>query len=88
MPAVRAFLKNNPLEGRKAALLTTTNVPMPDEFQNKHKQLVADAGGNLAGYYQVVVQEKKDGKDVARTQTDIQKDATVIAAEIKKAVSL
>lgn len=84
VPAVQAFLKNNPLEGRKAALLTTTNVPMPEEFQNKHKQLLADAGGNLAGYYQLVVQEKKDGKDVARTQADIQKDAAAIAGEIRK----
>jgi hypothetical protein len=87
VPAIRVFLKNNPLGGRKAVLLTTANVPMPEEFQNKHKQLVAEAGGNLAGYYQVAVQEKKDGKDVARTQSDIRTDAAVIAAEIKKAVS-
>ncbi|MBM4312264.1 MAG: hypothetical protein FJ119_15150 [Deltaproteobacteria bacterium] len=81
--AVQAFLKNNPLEGRKAVILTTTNVPMPEEFQNKHKQLVADAGGNLAGYYQVVVQEQKEGKAVARTQDDIRSDAKAIAGGIK-----
>lgn len=84
VPAVRAFFINNPLGGRKVVLLTTTNVLMPEEFQHKHKQLVADAGGNPAGYYQVAVQEKKDGKDVARTQADIQKDATAIAGEIRK----
>jgi hypothetical protein len=84
VPAVRAFFINNPLSGRKAVLLTTTNVAMPEELLHKHKQLVADAGGNLAGYYQVAVQEKKDGKDIARSQADIQKDATSIAGEIRE----
>jgi flavodoxin len=87
VPAVQEFLKNNPLGGRKAVLLTTTNVPMPEEFQNKHKQLVADAGGKLAGYYQVVVQEQKDGKAVARTRDEIASDAKSVAAKIKQALA-
>jgi len=84
VPAVQAFFINNPLSGRKVVLLTTTNVPMPEEFQAKHKKLVTEAGGVVYGYYQVAVQEKRDGKDVPRTQADIQKDATVIAGEIRK----
>ena len=64
--------------------MTTANVPMPEEFQAKHKKLVTEAGGVVSGYYQVAVQEKKDGKGVPRTQADIQKDATAIAGEIRK----
>jgi flavodoxin len=87
VPAVRAFLKNNPLGGRKVIVLTTTNLAMPDKFQEKHKKLVIDAGGTVSGYYQVVMMEKKDGKPVPRPQDDIQKDMTAIAAAIMKNLS-
>jgi hypothetical protein len=87
VPAVRAFLKNNPLGGRKVIVLTTTNAAMPDKYQEKHKKLVADAGGNVAGYYQVVMMEKQDGKPVPRSQGEIQKYMTAIAAAIMKNLS-
>ena len=60
---------------------------MPEQFQEKHKKLVADAGGNVVGYYQLVMMEKKDEKPVPRAEADIQKDTTAIVAEIMKSVS-
>ena len=87
VPAVRAFLKNNPLGGKNVFMLTTTNAAMPEQFQKKHKKLVLDAGGTVAGYYQVVMMDKKDGEPVPRLQSDIQKDMTAIATAIMKNLS-
>lgn len=84
VPAVQSFLKNNALGDGKVIVLTTTNVSMPEKFQEKHKKLIVDAGGIVAGYYQVVMMEKKDRKPQPRPQADIQKDMASIAVEIKK----
>ena len=46
----------------QVAVVTTANVPMPEEFQAKHKKLVTEAGGVVSGYYQVAVQEKKTAR--------------------------
>lgn len=86
VPAVRAFLENNPLGGRKVVVLTTTNAAMPEQFQEKHKKLVEDAGGSVAGYYQVVMMEQKDGKPVPRAEAAIQKDTETIVEEIMKVI--
>lgn len=85
VPAVRVFLKNNSLGNKKVAVLTTTNAAMPENFQEKHKKLVKDAGGNVAGYYQITVMDaQQNGKGVPRSKDDIQKDAMAIAVEIRK----
>lgn len=86
VPAVRAFLKNNPLGGRKVIVLTTTNLAMPKNFQEKHKKLVIDAGGSVVGYYQLVMMEKKDDTPVPRPEAEIQKDTTAIVEEIREVI--
>ena len=87
VPAVRAFLKNNPLGGKKLVVLATTNAAMPENFQKKHKKLVTDAGGTVVGYYQLVMMEKKDENPVPRPEADIQKDTRVMVAEIMRGIS-
>jgi flavodoxin len=87
VPAVRAFLTNNPLGGRKVIMLTTTNAAMPDKFQQKHKKLIADAGGNVAGYYQLVMMKKEEGKVVPRAQDEIKKDMAAIAGKVKNIIA-
>lgn len=87
VPAVQAFLNDNRLGSLQVAVVTTANVPMPAEFQAKHKNLVTEAGGVVSGYYQVAVQEKKEGKGgkgVPRTKEALRNDAKDIAAEIMK----
>lgn len=87
VPAVRAFLKGSRLEGKTVAVLTTANVEMTEQFQAQHKQLVMDAGGNVAGYYQIVMMEQKEGKPVPRAKADIQKETLDIAAKTKTDMS-
>jgi flavodoxin len=86
VPAVQAFLKNNSLEGRRVAVLTTTNLAMPEQFHEKSKKFVTDAGGMVAGYYQVAVQKKQGDKSVARSAADIQKDTAIVADGIRSLV--
>jgi len=86
VPAVRAFLKNNALGGKNVVVLTTTNAAMPEQFQQKHKQLVTDAGGTLAGYYQLVMLEKKDDPPVPRAEAAIKKDTAAVVEEIRKVI--
>ena len=86
VPAVRAFLKNNALGGKNVVVLTTTNAAMPEQFQQKHKKFVGDAGGIIAGYYQLVMMEKKDDTPVPRAEAAIKKDTATVVEEIMKVI--
>jgi flavodoxin len=85
--AIRTFIAKNRFDGKKVVILTTTNALEKEGSQNKSKALVQQAGGVVAGYYQVLAREKADGKRVERTQQQIADDGLKLAPEIKKALS-
>jgi flavodoxin len=84
VPVIRAFLQNNKLHQKKVVILTTTNVPMPDQFTAKNKNLVKNAGGNVLAYHQVAVQEGPKNARTNKTKEQFVADALKLVPEIKK----
>jgi flavodoxin len=84
VPVIRAFLQNNKLNRKKVVILTTTNVPMPDQFTAGNKNLVKNAGGNVLAYYQVAVQEGPKSARINKTKEQFVADALKLIPEIKK----
>jgi hypothetical protein len=77
-------LKNNKLNRKKVVIITTTNVPMPDQFTAGNKNLVKNAGGNVLAYYQVAVQEGPKDARVNKTKEQFVADALQLVPKIKK----
>ena len=82
--AMRTFIAKNSLEGKKVILLTTTNVLEKEGSQNKNREMVRQAGGMVAGYYQITARDIIDGKKIDRAQQQIADDSRKLAPEIKK----
>ena len=86
-PAIRKFLTLNKFEGKKAVIFTTTNAHENEKLQEKNKNLVTQAGGEVVGYYQVLAMEEKDGKKVERNIEQIVEDALKFESELQKVFS-
>lgn len=84
-PAIRKFLSINKMDGKKVALFTTTNAYLNEQLQEKNKNLIKQAGGEVVGYYQVLAMEEKEGKKVERTIEQMVQDALKFVPEIEKA---
>jgi flavodoxin len=85
--AIRTFIAKNRFDGKKIILFSTTNVFEKEGSQDKAKKLVLQSGGQVAGYFQIAVTEKLDGKKTQRPQTSIVEDAVILAGEIKNAIT-
>ena len=83
-PVIKAVLKNNDFKGKKVTLFTTTNVSIPEEFRGKSKALVQQAGGTVAGYYEVIVADTIDKKAVPRKKEQILSDTAKLVPELQK----
>jgi flavodoxin len=83
-PAIQAVLQNNDFKGKKVALVTTTNTLVPEKFCENTKKLVVQAGGTVAGYYQVIVADKVNKKIVPRKKEQILSDTAKLVPELQK----
>jgi len=82
--AIRTFIAQNRFDGKKVILFTTTNVLEKEGAHNKAKKMVRESGGDAAGYYQIAVREKIDGRKVEKTKEQIASEACGLAAHIQK----
>ena len=85
--AIRTLIDKNNFEGKKVILFTTTNAFEKEKYQEKSKDLVRKAGGEVVGYYQVVAMEEVDGEKVERGVELMIKDTLTFIPEIKEAFS-
>ena len=83
-PVIKAVLKNNDFKGKKVTLFTTANVSIPEEFRGKSKALVQQAGGTVAGYYEVIAVDSVDKKAVPRRKEHIVAEALKLVPELQK----
>jgi len=84
-PAMRKFIGLNRFDGKKVILVTTTNASLNEEQRKNIKSLVTAKGGNVAGYYEILAQDKIQDKRVEKTKEQIKAEAVKIAPEISKA---
>lgn len=83
-PAMRKFIGLNRFDGKKVLLVTTTNASLNEEQRQHIKSLVTAKGGQVAGYYEILAQDKVQEK-VEKTKEQIKAEAVKIAPEISKA---
>lgn len=86
--AIRTLIDKNSFEGKKVIIFTTTNALEEEKYREKSKDLVRNAGGTVAGYYQVVAQEEVDGEKKARGIEAMVQDTRAFVPQIKEAFSL
>lgn len=84
-PAMRKFIGLNRFDGKKVILVTTTNASLNEEQRQNIKSLVTAKGGNVAGYYEILAQDKVQDKRVEKTKEQIKAEALKISPEISKA---
>jgi flavodoxin len=83
--AIRTLIDNNKFNGKKVVIFTTTNAFEKEEYKEKSKNLVREAGGEVVGYYQVLAKEAVNEEEkVDRPKEKIVEDALKLAPEIKK----
>jgi hypothetical protein len=81
--AIRTFIDRNRFDGKKVIIFTTTNAFEKEEFKEKSKNLVRQAGDEVVGYYQILAKEEVDGKKTDRTKEQIVNDTIALVPEIK-----
>jgi flavodoxin len=86
--AIRTLIDKNKFDGKRVILFTTTNAAEKEKYIDKSKARVAQNGGQVVGYYQVVVKKQIDKNMVDKSREEIVSDAMKFVPEIKKAFSM
>jgi flavodoxin len=81
--AIRTLIDRNRFDWRKVIIYTTTNALEKEKYQEKSRNLVRKAGGDVVGYYQILAKEEVDGKKADRTKEQIVEDTLALVPEIK-----
>ena len=85
--AIRTLIDRNRFDWRKVIIYTTTNALEKEKYQEKSRNLVRKAGGNVVGYYQILAKEEVNGKKKDRTKEQIAEDTRAMVPEIKGLLS-
>jgi flavodoxin len=85
--AMRTFIDRNRFDGKKVIIFTTTNAFEKEEYKEKSKNLVRQAGGDVIGYYQILAKEEVAGEKIDRTKEQIIADTVALVPEIKGLLS-
>jgi len=85
--AVRTLIDKNSFDGKRVIVYTTTNAYEQEKHKEKSRNLVRKKGGTVAGYYQVLAREEKNGEKVARSREQIVVDTLEMVPEIRTLLS-
>ena len=86
--AIRTLIDNNQFDDKKVVIFTTTNAYEKEKYKEKSKDIVRKAGGDVAGYYQILTKEEvNEAEEIDRPIEHIIKDALKFVPEIQKAFS-
>jgi flavodoxin len=85
--AIRTLIDRNRFDWRKVIIYTTTNALEKEKYQEKSRNLVRKAGGDVVGYYQILAKEEVNGKKTDRTKEQIAADTRALIPEIKGLLS-
>jgi len=84
---IRTLIEKNRFEGKKIVIFTTANV-CSAEYEQKNKDLITNAGGQVVGFFCVASKDKVNEELVDRPDARILEDTLKAVPEIKKAFSL
>jgi len=85
--AMRTFVERNSFKGKNVIIFVTSDSPMVEKYQDKHRVLVEGSGGTVTGYFQVQATDEVDGEKVPRTQEKIVEETLKLVPAIKGSIT-
>jgi flavodoxin len=85
--AMRTFVETNRFDGKNVIIFITADSFIEEKYQEKHRQLVKDSGGTVAGYFQVQATDPVNKEKVPRTKEKIVAETLKLVPEIQKALA-
>ncbi len=85
--AMRTFIETNRFDGKNIIIFITADSFIEEKYQEKHKALLAETGGNVTGYFQVQATDLVNKEKVPRTKEKIAEEALKLAPEMQKALA-
>lgn len=84
--AMRTFVEKNRFDGKNVIIFITADVFIEEKYQEKHKALIKESGGNVIGYFQAQAADLVNNEKVPRTKEKIVEETLKLVPEIQKAV--
>jgi len=85
--AMRTFVERNSFEGKQVIIFITADAFVKEKYQDKHRALVEESGGAVAGHFQVHATDEVDGEKVPRSQVTIVEETLKLLPEIKGSIA-
>jgi flavodoxin len=85
--AMKTFIENNRFDGKSVIVFMTSDSFMEEKYQEKHRQLVRNSGGTVAGYFQVQACDMVDKEKVPRTKETIVAETLKLVPDMQKALA-
>jgi flavodoxin len=85
--AMRTFVETNRFDGKNVIIFITADSFIEEKYQDKHRQLVKDSGGTVAGYFQVQATDPVNGEKVPRSKDKIVQETLTLVPSMQKAIA-
>jgi len=85
--AMRTFVETNRFDGKQVIVFITSDSFIEDKYQEKHRQLVTESGGTMAGYFQVQATDLVNGEKVPRSKDKIVQETMKLVPNMQKAIA-
>jgi flavodoxin len=85
--AMKTFLENNRLDGKKVVIFITADSFIEEKYQARHRRLVQDAGGTVTGYFQVQATDVVNGEKKPRSSQKIAEEALKLVPQFRQALA-
>ncbi|MBN2106850.1 MAG: flavodoxin family protein [Deltaproteobacteria bacterium] len=85
--AMKTFIENNRFDGKNVVIFITSDSFIEEKYQEKHRQLVKDSGGTVAGYFQVQATDPVNGEKVPRSKDKIMQETLKLVPGLQKALA-
>ena len=85
--ALRTFVETNRFDGKNIIIFITADSFIEEKYQEKHRRLVKDSGGTVAGYFQVQATDLVNGEKVPRSKDKIVQETLKLVSGLQKAIA-
>jgi hypothetical protein len=85
--AMRTFVETNRFDGKHVIIFITSDSFIEEKYQEKHRQLVKDSGGTVAGYFQVQATDLVNEEKVPRSKYIIVQETLKLVPGMQKVIA-
>lgn len=84
--AMRTYVETNRFDNKNIIIFITADVFIEEKYQEKHKALVTQSGGNVIGYFQTQAADLVNKEKIPRTKEKIVTETLKLVPEILKSI--